>query len=154
MLALPSCQAGTELSSAAHSSVGLRTHTESDRSSDFPALLVSAVQSCPEECSWGSGDRESHSLRSHWGLSVLGWALLTQPQCLLQPAPAFQRRSHNQGYTAVLMDRDWTACFLWSSCVTNSNAESNTVKFMCSWNIYTVLALIMVFVPLSGPGTC
>lgn len=102
--------------------------------------------------------------------SILPWGLLLgqwwqgQPQSeealgsqcpglgAAHPAPvpaagcsAFQRCNHNPGLYICAHGTGFYSVF---PCVTNSNAEWNTVKSMCSCKIYTVLALIMVFVPL------
>lgn len=149
VLALPSCQAGTELSSAAHSSVGLRTHNESDRNSDFPALLVSAVQSCPEDCSWGSGDRESlveESLGSQCpGLGAAHPAPVPAAACSCFPEVQSQPRviqlcswtgiGQRVSFGALVLLTLMLSETQWNSCVPGTS----TLYWLSSWCLFPYL---------------
>lgn len=142
-----------------------RAYMKSDRNSDFLALLVSAVsalwQSCPEDCSWGNGDRGRTICEESPGSQQVPHSPVCPGlgNCSLSSSACFRLVLFSEVeitaiYTSMLMESDFAVCFICSSCVINSNAEWNTVQFTCSCKIYPVLALIRVFVSLSGSDTC
>lgn len=120
----------------------------------FPGTAGSAWwQSCPEGCSWGRGTGTATIRavpRLPVGVTVMAQSVSWAGSCSLSGWFWFSEIQSTPRDLYICAAGKWFCI----SCVMNSNAEWSTVQFTCSCEIYTVLALIMVLVSLSGPDTC